>query len=132
VIKVEISKFLAISPMVYIRFISVGQISTCSGLTALDYANTKFSQDYSTMGVGMVVCAHYKFIQPNGVGDLQKGEQCVAKHLYVFFFFAPDKLYIRYANMDYIFTSVLHHHDPLLPKIISYNIVCQWWKLLME
>jgi hypothetical protein len=26
----------------------------------------------------------------------------------------------------------MRHHDPLLPKVISYDIVCQWWKLLME
>jgi hypothetical protein len=48
---------------------------TCSGLAALDYANTKFSRGYSTTGVGMGVCARHEFIQPNGVGDLQKGER---------------------------------------------------------
>ncbi|KAJ6571549.1 hypothetical protein B0H19DRAFT_1208943 [Mycena capillaripes] len=88
------------------------QMSTCSGLAVLDYANTRFSRGYSTTGMGMVVCARHEFIQPNGVGDLQKGE--------------------RYANMDYIFASVLHHLNPLLLKIIGYNIVCQWWKQLME
>jgi hypothetical protein len=50
-------------------------MSTCSGLAALDYANTKFSRGYSTTGVGMGVCARHEFIQPNGVGDLQKGER---------------------------------------------------------
>jgi hypothetical protein len=34
--------------------------------------------------------------------------------------------------MDYIVASLLRHHDPLLPKVLSYNIVCQWWKKLME
>ncbi|KAJ7769282.1 hypothetical protein B0H16DRAFT_1307355, partial [Mycena metata] len=57
------------------------QISTCSGLAALDDANTKFSRRYSSTGVGMGVCV------PNGVSNLQKGE--------------------RYANMDYIFASIL-------------------------
>jgi hypothetical protein len=52
-------------------------MSTCSGLAALDYANTKFSRGYSTTGVGMGVCARHEFIQPNGVGDLQKGERYV-------------------------------------------------------
>ncbi|KAJ7681054.1 hypothetical protein DFH06DRAFT_1265705 [Mycena polygramma] len=84
------------------------EMSTCSGLAALDYANTKFSRGYSSTGVGMGVCARHEFVQPNGVGDLQKGE--------------------RYANMDYIFASILRHIDPRLRKIISYNIVCQWWK----
>ncbi|KAJ7190623.1 hypothetical protein GGX14DRAFT_579706 [Mycena pura] len=88
------------------------EMSTCSGLAALDYANTKFSRGYSTTGVGMGVCARHEFVQPNGVGDLQKGE--------------------RFANMDYIFGSILRHKDPRLRKIISYDIVCQWWKYLME
>ncbi|KAJ7827600.1 hypothetical protein B0H14DRAFT_3088313 [Mycena olivaceomarginata] len=88
------------------------QMSTCSGLAALDYANTKFSRGYSSTGVGMGVCARHEFIQPNGVGDLQRGE--------------------RYANMDYIFGSILRHHSPSLRKTISYDIVCQWWKHLME
>ncbi|KAJ7024108.1 hypothetical protein C8F04DRAFT_969398 [Mycena alexandri] len=88
------------------------EMSTCSGLAALDYANTKFSRGYSTTGVGMGVCARHEFVQANGVGDLQKGE--------------------RFANMDYIFGSILRHKDPRLRKIISYDIVCQWWKYLLE
>ncbi|KAJ7726612.1 hypothetical protein B0H16DRAFT_1665711 [Mycena metata] len=88
------------------------EMSTCSGLAALDYANTKFSRGYSTTGVGMGVCARHEFVQANGVGDLQKGE--------------------RFANMDYIFGSILRHKDPRLHKIISYDIVCQWWKYLLE
>ncbi|KAJ7743972.1 hypothetical protein B0H14DRAFT_3097170 [Mycena olivaceomarginata] len=88
------------------------EMTTCSGLAALDYANTKFSRGYSTTGVGMGVCARHEFVQPNGVGDLQKGE--------------------RFSNMDYIFASFLRHHDPLLFKFISYDIVCVWWIYLME
>ncbi|KAJ7718483.1 hypothetical protein DFH07DRAFT_973264 [Mycena maculata] len=88
------------------------EMSTCSGLAALDHANTKFSKGYSTTGVGMCVCARHEFVQPNGVGDLQKGE--------------------HYANMDYIFGSVLRHKDPRMRKIISYDIVCQWWKNLVD
>ncbi|KAJ7825975.1 hypothetical protein B0H14DRAFT_3088526 [Mycena olivaceomarginata] len=88
------------------------EMTTCSGLAALDYANTKFSRGYSTTGVGMGVCARHEFVQPNGVGDLQKGE--------------------RFANMDYIFASFLRYHDPLLFKFVSYDIVCIWWIHLME
>ncbi|KAJ7802387.1 hypothetical protein B0H13DRAFT_2244748 [Mycena leptocephala] len=87
-------------------------MSTCSGLAALDYANTKFSRGYSTTGVGMGVCARHEFVQANRVGDLQRGE--------------------GFANMDYIFGSILRHKDPRLPKPISYDIVCQWWKYLLE
>ncbi|KAJ7350848.1 hypothetical protein DFH08DRAFT_913786 [Mycena albidolilacea] len=88
------------------------EMSTCSGLAALDYANTKFSQGYSTAGMGMGVCARHEFVEANGIGNLQKRE--------------------RFANMDYIFGSILRHKDPRIHKIISYNIVCQWWKYLME
>ncbi|KAF8144424.1 hypothetical protein K438DRAFT_1992779 [Mycena galopus ATCC 62051] len=86
------------------------EMSTCSGLAALDHANTKFSRGYSATGVGMRVCARHKFVQPNGVGDLQKGE--------------------RFGNMDWIFLSILSHLHPRLRKIISYDIACQWWKNL--
>ncbi|KAJ7111421.1 hypothetical protein C8R44DRAFT_833320 [Mycena epipterygia] len=88
------------------------EMSTCSGLAVLDHANTKFSRGYSATGVGMGVCARHEFIQPNSVGDLQKGEHCI--------------------NMDYIFASILRYHDPRLLKIISYDIVCQWWKNLLQ
>ncbi|KAJ7431264.1 hypothetical protein FB451DRAFT_1421731 [Mycena latifolia] len=88
------------------------QMNTCSGLAALDYANTKFSRGYSTTGVGMGVCARHEFVQPNGVGDLQRGE--------------------RFANIDYIFASILKHKHELLFKLISYDIVCIWSKHLFE
>ncbi|KAF7295136.1 CxC2 domain-containing protein [Mycena indigotica] len=88
------------------------EISTCTGLAALDYANSKFSRGYSATGVGMGVCARHEFVQPNGVGDLQAGE--------------------RYGNMDYIFGSILRHLHPLLRKLISYDIACQWWKNLYD
>ncbi|KAJ7024743.1 hypothetical protein C8F04DRAFT_968613 [Mycena alexandri] len=86
------------------------EINTCSGLAALDYANTKFSRGYSSTGVGMCVCARHEFVQPNGVGDLQRGE--------------------RFSNMDYIFGSVMRHKHPRQPKLCSYDIACVWFKLL--
>ncbi|KAF7317468.1 hypothetical protein HMN09_00484000 [Mycena chlorophos] len=33
-----------------------------------------------------------------------------------------------YANMDYIFASILRHLHRLLRIILSYDIACQWWK----
>ncbi|KAK7064875.1 CxC2 domain-containing protein [Favolaschia claudopus] len=75
------------------------EMSTCSGLAALDYANTKYSRGYSSTG-------------PTGVGDLQKGE--------------------RYANMDWIFASFLRWIHQRLRKVVSYDIVCQWYKQLKE
>ncbi|KAJ7811956.1 hypothetical protein B0H14DRAFT_2606144 [Mycena olivaceomarginata] len=83
------------------------EMSTCSGLAALDHANTKFSRGYAATGVGMGVCARHEFVQPNSVGDLQKGE--------------------RYANMDWIVAYIMIAKDPRLRKIISYDIVYQWW-----
>ncbi|KAJ7739793.1 hypothetical protein DFH07DRAFT_778617 [Mycena maculata] len=50
-------------------------MSTCSGLAALDYANTKFSRGYGATGVGLGVCARHEFVQANGAGALQKGER---------------------------------------------------------
>ncbi|KAF7321207.1 hypothetical protein HMN09_00209300 [Mycena chlorophos] len=87
------------------------EISTCNGLRALDYANTKFCRGYSTTGVAMCVCARHEFVLPNGVGDLQRGE--------------------RYANIDYIFASTARHFSRLLRVMVSYDIACQWSKNLL-
>ena len=58
------------------------QMSTCTGLSALDHANSKFSRGYATTGVGVGMCMRHEFIQKNRVGDLQKGERW-AKSWYV-------------------------------------------------
>ncbi|KAJ7792512.1 hypothetical protein B0H14DRAFT_3499174 [Mycena olivaceomarginata] len=84
------------------------EMSTCSGLAALDYANTKFSRGYGSTGVGLGVCARHEFVQRNGAADLQKGE--------------------RYSNMDYILGSLLRHYHAQLRKFFSYDICCQWSK----
>ncbi|KAF7307923.1 CxC2 domain-containing protein [Mycena kentingensis (nom. inval.)] len=88
------------------------EVSTCTGLAALDHANTKFSRGYSATGVAMCICARHEFVLPNGVGDLQKGE--------------------RFANTDYILASTLRFISILLRLMISYDIACQWWKSLRE
>ncbi|KAJ7858428.1 hypothetical protein B0H13DRAFT_1640476 [Mycena leptocephala] len=88
------------------------EMNTCSGLAALDYANTKFSRGYASTGVGMGVCARHEFVQPNGVGDLQRGE--------------------RFANMDYIWGSILRHKHPRICKLTSYDIACIWSKGLQQ
>ncbi|KAJ3965283.1 hypothetical protein EV361DRAFT_873331 [Lentinula raphanica] len=59
----------------YLRAVTDQQeMSTCTGLSALDHANTKHSRGYATTGVGIGVCARHEFIQLNGAVDLQKGE----------------------------------------------------------
>ncbi|KAF7298476.1 CxC2 domain-containing protein [Mycena kentingensis (nom. inval.)] len=84
------------------------EISSCTGLAALDHANTKFARGYSATGVGAGICARHEFVLANGVGDLQRGE--------------------RYANMDYILASLLRHIHAALRKMFSYDIACQWGK----
>jgi hypothetical protein len=37
-----------------------------------------------------------------------------------------------YSNMDWITAMILRHVHARLHKIISYDIVCQWWKSLRE
>ncbi|KAF7321124.1 CxC2 domain-containing protein [Mycena chlorophos] len=86
------------------------EMSSCSGLRAVDYANTKFSRGYSVTGVGMGICARHEVVLPTSVGDLQAGE--------------------RFCNMDYIVGSFLRHIHHLLFKILSYDIACQWTKNL--
>ncbi|KAF7317939.1 hypothetical protein MKEN_00882100 [Mycena kentingensis (nom. inval.)] len=72
------------------------EMSSCSGLAAIDHANTKYSRGYAATGVAMGV----------------SGE--------------------RYANLDYVFACILKHLDSCLRKVVSYDIVCQWWKKLFE
>ncbi|KAJ7794769.1 hypothetical protein B0H14DRAFT_3496700 [Mycena olivaceomarginata] len=91
------------------------EMSTCSGLAALDYANTKYSRGYAATGVGMVVCARHKFVLPNGFESVVLSLGCN-----------------RYANMDWVIACVLKHIDGRLRKIISYDIVCQWWRYLKK
>ncbi|KAK7017025.1 hypothetical protein VNI00_018752 [Paramarasmius palmivorus] len=92
---------------------SATEMSTCSGLAALDHANSRNARGtYATSGVGLGCCARHEFIQPNGVGDLQKGE--------------------RYCNIDWILASILGHHDCKLKTCLSYDICCQYCKRFIE
>ncbi|KAJ7825889.1 hypothetical protein B0H14DRAFT_2596232 [Mycena olivaceomarginata] len=88
------------------------KMSTCTGLAALDHANTKYSQGYTATGCSMVSCGRHEIVCKNGVGDLQAGE--------------------KYGNMDYIVMSALRHLAQLLFFLFSYDIMCQWSKNLKE
>ncbi|KAJ7763898.1 hypothetical protein B0H14DRAFT_3510550 [Mycena olivaceomarginata] len=70
-------------------------MSTCTGLAALDHANTKYSQGSSVK---------------TGVVDLQAGE--------------------KYGNMDYAVASAWKHFASLMFFLLSYDIMCQWYKNL--
>ncbi|KAI5823238.1 hypothetical protein K523DRAFT_255521, partial [Schizophyllum commune Tattone D] len=86
--------------------------TSCSGLSALEHANTKYSKGYAETGKGIAVCARHEFVQPNGVVPLQAGE--------------------RYANMDYALASALLHHSKRLSFVLSYDIACQFSKNLVD
>ncbi|KAL1740388.1 hypothetical protein HDZ31DRAFT_85463 [Schizophyllum fasciatum] len=86
--------------------------SSCSGLSAIEHANTKFAKGYAETGKGIGVCARHEFVQANGVVPLQVGE--------------------RYANMDYALGSLLKNHNPALKVILSYDIACQFSKNLID
>ncbi|KAF7797641.1 hypothetical protein EIP86_008841 [Pleurotus ostreatoroseus] len=94
------------------EYVDQEEICTCTGLAALLQANKRWSKGYAATGVGMACCVRHGFILPNGVGDLQVGE--------------------RYCNMDFIWMSVLKLLPPELLKVLSYDIVCQWIKNLLE
>lgn len=56
-------------------------MSTCSGLSALDHANSKYSKGYTTSGIVCTTCRH-EFILPEGAGPLQKGKRYVFNLIY--------------------------------------------------
>ncbi|THU96575.1 hypothetical protein K435DRAFT_664242, partial [Dendrothele bispora CBS 962.96] len=51
------------------------EMSTCTGLLALDHANTKFNEGYDETGKGALSCARHEVIKGNAVGALQVGER---------------------------------------------------------
>lgn len=53
------------------------QISTCTGLSAVSQANTKYAKGYAATGVGGVICSRHEFMLPNGLADILAGERCV-------------------------------------------------------
>ena len=95
-------------------------MSTCSTLSALDHANTKYTKGYATSGIVCTTCRH-EFILPKGAGALQKGERYVSTPC------NPFRLLIltRYANVDYVVARSTSHH-PATKKVASYDIMCQW------
>jgi len=99
------------------------QISTCTGFSAMEQANTKHHSGYAATGCVLCLCARHECIQPNRVSDLQVGER------YVHFNDTEGNTMLnvcRYANTDYMLASVLKHHDDQLTKVLSYDICCQY------
>ncbi|KAJ7051194.1 hypothetical protein C8F01DRAFT_1091766 [Mycena amicta] len=93
------------------KYISESDMSTCIAFAALLQKDTRMTTGLRVSGVGGCVCARHECMQPNGLGDLQKGE--------------------RYCNMDWIFFSAIMSLTLLLLMIL-YNIACQWKLHLAE
>ena len=102
-------------------------MSTCSGLAALDHANTKHTKGYATSGIVCTTCRH-EFILPEGAGPLQKGERLVFNST---LFICTANSMNRFANTDYV-TKRSTSHSPETKKVASYDIVCQWHINLRE
>ncbi|KAJ7898799.1 hypothetical protein B0H13DRAFT_1884163 [Mycena leptocephala] len=55
--------------------VSEEEISSCSGFQAMFLANKKRVKGLRTTGVGGVTCARHNMWRPNGIGDLQLGNE---------------------------------------------------------
>ncbi|KAK7021990.1 hypothetical protein VNI00_017092 [Paramarasmius palmivorus] len=94
---------------------SVGEqkeTSTCSGLAAVDQANTKYSRGYATTGSMLCLCARHEIVEPTGMVDLRKGE--------------------KFALSDYAVGSSQRHSDERLFRVLCYDIACQYHKRFFE
>ncbi|KAF7795561.1 hypothetical protein EIP86_006723 [Pleurotus ostreatoroseus] len=96
--KAEIAKYKGQKPM-----------GSCTGLAALDHADSKFHNGYAATGVGACIDARHEFMLPTSVGDLQVGE--------------------RFVNMDFVWASALRHFRDVDPMTM-YDIVCHWMTYL--
>ncbi|KAF9516207.1 hypothetical protein BS47DRAFT_1371801 [Hydnum rufescens UP504] len=83
--------------------VTENDISTCSRLQALDHANTKSSKGLCVTGIVVSMCPCHGFLLPQGLRDLQKGEQ--------------------YCNIDYIVFSSLQIFTVISLIVFSYDIL---------
>ncbi|KAJ7800539.1 hypothetical protein B0H14DRAFT_3092594 [Mycena olivaceomarginata] len=81
------------------------EMSTCTGLAALDHANTKYSQGYAATGCGMITCGCHEIVPKNGIADLQAGEKYWVKNLKERLLKMPPALRVRLA--DYVLKFVI-------------------------
>ncbi|GJF00807.1 CxC2 domain-containing protein [Phanerochaete sordida] len=94
-----------------LKYADQKDISTCTGFAAMMNANKSF-KGYATSGCVMAIDARHGFVFPNGVGDLQKGE--------------------RQCNVDFVAMSALQHIARGLRLVLSYDIMCQWLRFLLQ
>lgn len=96
-------------------------MSTCTGLSALDHANSKYSKGYATSGIVCVTCKH-EFVLLEGAGPLQKANGSCPYLITVFLLL---NFLDSYANTDYVVVRSTSHNLET-KKVASYDIMCQW------
>ncbi|KAK7025347.1 hypothetical protein VNI00_016058 [Paramarasmius palmivorus] len=88
------------------------ETNDCSSLAAIKQANTKFNRGYATTGCLLCMCSRHEMCEPNGVVDLNRGE--------------------KFLLGDYALGSSQKLSSPLLKRVISYDIACQYCKKFFE
>ncbi|EEB94303.1 hypothetical protein MPER_06900, partial [Moniliophthora perniciosa FA553] len=86
--------------------------SSCTGLAAVDQANTKYSRGYASTGAILCLCARHEMVEPNGTVDTTKGE--------------------KYGLSDYAVGASQRHSDECLFRVLSYDIACQYHKKFFD
>ncbi|KAJ7587784.1 hypothetical protein C8J56DRAFT_890663 [Mycena floridula] len=81
--------------------------NTCTGLSAVDHANTRYSRGYAVTGVGLVLCARHEFVGKNAAGDLQVGE--------------------KFGNMTYFYKNFIAQVKEL-PPLVRFRVVMSLFK----
>ncbi|KAJ7776669.1 hypothetical protein B0H14DRAFT_3508251 [Mycena olivaceomarginata] len=108
------------------------EMSTCTGLAALDHANTKYAQGYATTGCGMVTCGRHEVVAKKRGGGFTGGGKVSPSSCLCWNREAERAVFLRYGNMDYMVASAWQHVRDLLFFLLSYDIMCQWSKNLKE
>jgi hypothetical protein len=92
-------------------------MSTCTGLAALDHANTKFHEGYDETGKGAGLCARHEILLRNALVTLQIGERWVVDDPFL-------KMSGCFANMSPLSSAFANTYPHLLQniKILIYVI----------
>ncbi|KAK7026742.1 hypothetical protein VNI00_015515 [Paramarasmius palmivorus] len=88
------------------------ETNDCSSLAAVKQANTKFNRGYATTGCLLCMCSRHELCEPNGVVDLNRGE--------------------KFMLGDYAVGASQKLSSPLLKRVLSYDIACQYCKKFFD
>ncbi|KAK7026491.1 hypothetical protein VNI00_015571 [Paramarasmius palmivorus] len=81
-------------------------------MSAVKQANTKFNRGYATTGCLLCMCSRHEMCEPNGVVDLNRGE--------------------KFMLGDYAVGASQKLSSPLLKRVLSYDIACQYCKKFFD